>query len=75
MVPGQASRAASHARKTMVASLDELDEMFADLELLQQIYRVDENIDKAFVKLLADTLFAAENGIGLFLEGTGTPAA
>lgn len=65
----------SHARKMMVASFDEVDKIFADLELFLQIYPGDENIKKASVKLVADTLFAAENVIGLFLEGSGTLAA
>lgn len=75
MVPGQASRAASPARKTLVASFDEVDKMFADIEMFLQIYPGDENIEKASVKLMAETLFAAENILGFFLQGTGTLAA
>lgn len=56
----------------MVDAFDEVDKMFADVELFLQIYPGDENIEKASVKLIADTLFAAENVIGFFLKGTGT---
>lgn len=56
----------------MVDAFDEVDKVFADVELFLQIYPGDENIEKASVKLIADTLFAAENVIGFFLKGTGT---
>lgn len=55
----------------MVGAFDEVDKMFADVELFLQIYPGDENIEKASIKLIADTLFAAENVIGFFLKGTG----
>lgn len=55
----------------MVGAFDDVDKMFADVELFLQIYPGDENIEKASVKLIADTLFAAENVIGFFLKGTG----
>lgn len=56
----------------MVGAFDDVDKMFADVELFLQIYPGDENIEKASVKLIADTLFAVENVIGFFLKGTGT---
>lgn len=56
----------------MVGAFDEVDKMFADVELFLQIYPGDENIEKASIKLIADTLWAAENVIGFFLKGTGT---
>lgn len=75
MVSGQASRAASNVRKTMVGSFDEVDKMFTEVELFLQIYPGDKNIENASIKLIADTLFAAENVIGFFLKGTGTLTA
>lgn len=59
----------------MVGSFDEVDKMFAEVELFLQIYPGDENIEKASIKLIGDTLFAVENVIGFFLKGTGTLAA
>lgn len=55
----------------MVGSFDEVDKMFAEVELFLQIYPGDENIESASINLIADTLFAAENVIGFFLKGTG----
>lgn len=59
----------------MVGSFDQVDKMFAEVELFLQIYPGDENIEQASIKLISDTLFAAENVIGFFLKGTGTLAA
>lgn len=56
----------------MVGAFDEVDKMFADVELFLQIYPGDKSIEKASIKLIADTLFAAENVMGFFLKGTGT---
>lgn len=75
MVSGQAAQAASNIRKTMVSSFDDVDKIFAEVELFLQIYPGDENIEKASIKLIADTLLAAENVIGFFLKGTGTHTA
>ncbi|KAI3396809.1 hypothetical protein diail_11638 [Diaporthe ilicicola] len=66
----EASRAANTIRKVMVGAFGQVDHMFADIELFLQLYPGDENINKASVKLIADTLFAAENVIGFFLKGT-----
>ncbi|KAL1857622.1 hypothetical protein Daus18300_010262 [Diaporthe australafricana] len=67
----EASRAASHIRKKMVGAFGEVDNMFANIELFLQIYPGDRNIEKASIRLIAGTLFAAENVIGFFLKGTG----
>jgi hypothetical protein len=75
VVSGQASRAASNVRKTVIGSFDEVDKMFSEVELFLQIYPGDENIERASIKLVADTLFAAEIVIAFFLKGTGTVAA
>lgn len=61
-------------RKTMSDAFDQVDKMFADIELFIQIYPEDENIKKASIDLLASTLFAAENVIGFFTKGTCTPS-
>lgn len=60
-------------QKTMNDAFDQVEKMFADIELFIQIYPEDENIEKASIDLLASTLFAAENVIGFFTKGTCTP--
>lgn len=57
-------------RKTMNDAFDQVEKMFADIELFIQIYPEDANIEKASIDLLASTLFAAENVIGFFTKGT-----
>lgn len=58
----------------MVGSFDDVDKIFTEVELFLQIYPGDENIERASINLIADTLLAAENVIGFFLRGTGTLA-
>lgn len=58
----------------MVGSFDDVDKIFTEVELFLQIYPGDENIERASINLIADTLLAAENVIGFFLRGAGTLA-
>lgn len=54
----------------MLFAFDEVDSMFADIELFLQMYPGDENIQRASVILIASTLFAVENVIAFFVKGT-----
>lgn len=55
----------------MANAFDQVDNMFADVELFLQLYPRDENIKKASIKLICSTLFATENVLGFFLKGAG----
>lgn len=59
----------------MVGSFEDVDKMFSEVELFLQIYPGDKNIEESSIKLIADTLFAAENVVAYFLKGTGTLVA
>lgn len=54
----------------MSDAFDQVEKMFADIELFIHMYPKDKNIEKASVDLLASTLFAAENVIAFFTKGT-----
>ncbi|POS80956.1 hypothetical protein DHEL01_v200629 [Diaporthe helianthi] len=66
----EASKAAGIARKTMLGVFDDVDTMFAEIELFLQLYPGDQNIEKASINLIATTLFAVENVIAFFLKST-----
>lgn len=55
----------------MVGSFEDVEKMFSEVQLFLQIYPGDKNIEDSSIKLISDTLFAAENVIAFFLKGTG----
>lgn len=66
----KAARSASSVRNTVNDAFDQVEKMFADIELFIQMYPEDGNIERASIDLLTSTLFAAENVIGFFTKGT-----
>lgn len=62
-------------RKRILGAFEDMEEMFTGAEVFRKIYPDDENIENASIRLIADTLFAAENTIGFLYKGTGTLTA
>ena len=66
----EAAMIAARVRQEILGGFDDIDMTFSQVELFLQLYRGDENIQKASVNLISATFHAIESAIKFFLRST-----